>query len=169
MAAAPAAFLRTGPVVTGRISARYAPDGDFRACPAHGVHAVRSPDGWLVESGITGSPFACPCRLLRSADRVTGRMTTNPLRNRSCRYPASPHAHPTPRPTQLLEMPFGSGSATEFTDEAACGEFLAQLPDAPSRFSRIGTHEPFRIRLKNVPLPGVSLLAGTQTPKAVDH
>ena len=64
-----------------------------------------------------------------------------------------------PHPAQLLQMPFGGASATEFTDEAACGEFLAKLPDAPSRFGRLGTSEPFRIRLKNVPLSGVSLLA----------
>jgi hypothetical protein len=74
-----------------------------------------------------------------------------------------------PHPAQLLEMPFGQASATEFTDEAACGEFLARLPDAPSRFGRLGDDEPFRIRLKNVPLPGVSLLAGVQTPKATGH
>jgi len=74
-----------------------------------------------------------------------------------------------PHPAQLLEMPFGQASATEFTDEAACGEFLARLPDAPSRFGRLGHDAPFRIRLKNVPLPGVSLLAGVQNPKATDH
>lgn len=74
-----------------------------------------------------------------------------------------------PRPPQLLQMPFGGPSALEFTDEAACGEFLAKLPDAPSRFGRLGNAEPFRIRLRNVPLPGVSVLAGAQTPKAVDH
>lgn len=74
-----------------------------------------------------------------------------------------------PHPAQLLQMPFGGASATEFNDEAACGEFLAKLPDAPSRFGRLGTSEPFRIRLKNVPLSGVSMLAGVQTPKATDH
>jgi AraC-like DNA-binding protein len=74
-----------------------------------------------------------------------------------------------PRPSQHLAMPFGNATATEFTDESSCGEFLARLPDAPSRFGRLGNAEPFRIRLKNVPLPSVSLLAGVQTPKATDH
>jgi len=70
---------------------------------------------------------------------------------------------------RLLPMPFGHSSALEFTDEASCGEFLARLPDAPSRFGRLGADEPFHIRLKHVPLPEVSLLAGTSTPKATDH
>ena len=69
----------------------------------------------------------------------------------------------------LRPMPFGQAVATVLTDEAACGEFLARLPDAPSRFGAIGAADAFRIRLKNVSLPGVSLVAGSGTPKATDH
>lgn len=72
-------------------------------------------------------------------------------------------------PLPVTPLPFGHSSATEFTDEASCGEFLARLPDAPSRFGRLGKDEPFRVRLKNVPLPDVSMVAGTSTPKATDH
>lgn len=71
--------------------------------------------------------------------------------------------------TDLPQLPFGQGSALEFHDEAACGEFLARLPDAPSQFGAIGPVEAFRIRLRNVVLPGVSLVAGSCTPKATAH
>jgi AraC-like DNA-binding protein len=69
----------------------------------------------------------------------------------------------------LPAMPFGLASAKEFTDEASCGAFLAALPDAPSRFGAIGDPATFRIRLRNVALPGVSVVAGSGTPKATDH
>ena len=69
----------------------------------------------------------------------------------------------------LPPIPFGQASAVQFTDEAACGEFLARLPDAPSRFGAIGSPAAFRVRLRNVSLPGVSLVAGSGTPKATDH
>lgn len=69
----------------------------------------------------------------------------------------------------LNPLPFGEASAAAFSDEASCGEFLARLPDAPSRFGAIGSAADFRIRLKNVTLPGVSLVAGSGTPKATDH
>lgn len=71
--------------------------------------------------------------------------------------------------SDLPAIPFGLASCREFTDEASCGEFLALLPESPSRFGAIGKPEGFRIRLKNVPLPGVSLVAGSGTPKATDH
>jgi len=66
-------------------------------------------------------------------------------------------------------LPFGNASALEFTDEATCGEFLARLPDAPSRFGAIGPTGRFHVRLRNVSLPGVSLVAGASSPKATDH
>lgn len=69
----------------------------------------------------------------------------------------------------LPPIPFGHASAKAFADEASCGEFLARLPDAPSRFGAIGDPTKFRIRLRNVALPGVSLIAGSGTPKATDH
>jgi AraC-like DNA-binding protein len=66
-------------------------------------------------------------------------------------------------------IPFGLASAKVYTDEATCGEFLARLPDAPSRFGAIGQAADFRIRLRNVALPGVSLVAGAGTAKATSH
>ncbi len=74
-----------------------------------------------------------------------------------------------PHPSQVLPLPFGQNSGLEFTDEAACGEFLARLPDAPSRFGALDSRAAFRVRLKNVVLPSVSLVAGASTPKATDH
>lgn len=78
-----------------------------------------------------------------------------------------------PFPTAVLASlpatPFGLASAQVFTDETSCGEFLARLPDSPSRFGAIGSPEAFAIRLRNVSLPGVSLVAGSGTPKATDH
>jgi AraC-like DNA-binding protein len=66
-------------------------------------------------------------------------------------------------------IPFGLASATAFTDEASCCEFLARLPDAPSRFGAIGPTADFRIQLRNVALPGVSLVGGAGTAKATTH
>jgi AraC-like DNA-binding protein len=73
------------------------------------------------------------------------------------------HEPPLPR------LAFGNNSAVEFHDEAACGEFLARLPDAPSRFGGIGPRAAFHIRLRNVVLPDVSLVTGASSPKATDH
>ncbi|MFM7207887.1 MAG: hypothetical protein ACKO4T_14595 [Planctomycetaceae bacterium] len=39
----------------------------------------------------------------------------------------------------LAPIPFGQAVAMEFTDEAACGDFLARLPDAPSRCGALGS------------------------------
>lgn len=69
----------------------------------------------------------------------------------------------------LRPLPFGQAAGRLFIDEASCGEFLARLPAAPSRFGAIVAADAFRIRLKNVSLPGVSLVAGSGTPKATDH
>lgn len=74
-----------------------------------------------------------------------------------------------PHPALRLQLPFGQGSALEFTDEASCGEFLAKLPDAPSRFGALDGRQAFRVQLKNVVLPDVSLVAGVSSPKATDH
>lgn len=71
--------------------------------------------------------------------------------------------------SELATIPSGRASAREFTDEGSCGEFLASLPDAPSRFGAIGRPDDFRIRIKNVSLPGVSVVAGSSSPKATDH
>lgn len=78
---------------------------------------------------------------------------------------------PTDRTPSLAPepLPFGNTSALEFTDEATCGDFLARLPDAPSRFGAIGPTAQFHVRLRNVSLPGVSLVAGASSPKATDH
>lgn len=76
---------------------------------------------------------------------------------------------PTASLGDLPAIPFGLASAKLYTSEASCGEFLARLPDAPSRFGAIGDPGDFRIRLKNVALPGVSIVAGSGTPKATDH
>jgi AraC-like DNA-binding protein len=69
----------------------------------------------------------------------------------------------------LPAIPFGAATARAFDNVAACGDFLARLPDAPSRFGPIGPTTDFRIRLRNVALPGVSLVAGAGTAKATDH
>lgn len=76
---------------------------------------------------------------------------------------------PTATFGDLPAVPFGLATAKLFTCEASCGEFLTRLPDAPSRFGAIGSPDAFRILLKNVALPGVSLVAGSGTPKATDH
>lgn len=76
---------------------------------------------------------------------------------------------PTTIQGDLPAMPFGLGSAALFACEASCSDFLSRLPDAPSRFGAIGDPGSFRIQLKNVSLPGVSLVAGSGTSKATDH
>ena len=77
---------------------------------------------------------------------------------------------PLPYPLAgMPPLPFGQAAATTFGDEARCGEFLARLPDAPRRVGAIGPARNFRISLRNVSLPGVSLLAGSSSPKATDH
>jgi AraC-like DNA-binding protein len=76
---------------------------------------------------------------------------------------------PITDPRDLPVLPFGNASATVFSDEASCGAFLSRLPDAPSRFGAMGNPKAFRIKLRNVTLPEVSLLAGAGTPKATDH
>jgi AraC-like DNA-binding protein len=69
----------------------------------------------------------------------------------------------------LAPLPFGAATAMSFDSEAACGEFMARFPDAPSRFGAIGPAAKFRIRLRNVALPDVSLVAGAGTAKATTH
>lgn len=69
----------------------------------------------------------------------------------------------------LPPLPFGEASAVVLGDEATCAEFLRRLPDAPSRFGAIGSATDFRIRIRNVSLPDVSVVAGSGTPKATDH
>lgn len=77
--------------------------------------------------------------------------------------PLPPSSH-----RELPPLPFGQASAVAFSDEASCADFLGRLPDAPSRFGAIGAAA-FQMRLKNVSLPGVSVVAGSGTPKATDH
>lgn len=50
-----------------------------------------------------------------------------------------------------------------------CGDFLARLPDAPSRFDAIGPGRDFRIRLRPVAIPDVTLVAGACSPKSTSH
>jgi AraC-like DNA-binding protein len=72
-------------------------------------------------------------------------------------------------PHHIPELPFGEGSSLDFTSEAACGEFLAGLPHAPSQFGAIEPAAGFRVKLKSVPLPNVTVLAGSSSPKVTDH
>lgn len=69
----------------------------------------------------------------------------------------------------LPPIPFGQSSSKSFDDVRLCGDFLARLPDAPSQFDAIGPGRDFRIRLRPVPIPDVTLLAGACTPKATSH
>jgi AraC-like DNA-binding protein len=69
----------------------------------------------------------------------------------------------------LAPVPFGAAAATAFDSVEACGSFLGGLPGAPSVFHAIGPERDFRIRFRTVVLPGMTLLAGTSTPKTVDH
>lgn len=66
-------------------------------------------------------------------------------------------------------MPFGEASAKAFDDVASCTDFLGRLPGAPSKFDAIGREADFRIRFRPVAVQGVSLFAGTSSPKSVDH
>jgi AraC-like DNA-binding protein len=73
-------------------------------------------------------------------------------------------------PTPFLPpIPFGQASAKSFDDVRLCGEFLSRLPDAPSQFDAIGPGRDFRIKLRPVPMPDVTLLAGASSPKATSH
>ena len=69
----------------------------------------------------------------------------------------------------LPTLAFGQASAKSFDDVRLCGDFLAKIPDAPSRFDAIGPGRDFRIRLRPVPIPDVTLLAGACTPKTTVH
>lgn len=69
----------------------------------------------------------------------------------------------------LPPLPFGQSSSKAFDDVRLCCDFLARLPDAPSRFEATGPDRDFRIRLRSVLMPDVTLLAGSSTPKATSH
>jgi AraC-like DNA-binding protein len=69
----------------------------------------------------------------------------------------------------LPSLAFGNASAVEFRDEYACGEFLAQLPDAPSRFGATAAPSRFHVRLHHVTLPGVSLVTGANSGVAIER
>lgn len=69
----------------------------------------------------------------------------------------------------LPALAFGNASAVEFRDESACGEFLAQLPDAPSRFGATTAPSHFHVRLRHVALPGVSLVTGANSGVAIER
>lgn len=71
--------------------------------------------------------------------------------------------------TVLELLPFGAAAAVGFETEASCADFTAKLPDAPSRFGAIGPPADFRARLCSVALPDINVLAGSCTPKAIDH
>lgn len=71
--------------------------------------------------------------------------------------------------SQLPPLAFGNASAVEFRDELACGEFLAQLPDAPSRFGATASPSHFHVRLRHVTLPGVSLVTGANSGVAIER
>jgi len=72
-------------------------------------------------------------------------------------------------PPILPSIPFGQASAKSFDDVRLCGDFLSRLPDAPSQFDAIGPGRDFRIKLRPVPIPDVTLLAGASSPKATSH
>lgn len=69
----------------------------------------------------------------------------------------------------LDHLPFGEASALAFDDVAACTAFLETVPERPSVFEPIGSAHGFRIRMRTVPLPDLTLLAGASTAKAVVH
>jgi AraC-like DNA-binding protein len=71
--------------------------------------------------------------------------------------------------SNLPPIPFGQASAKSFDDVRLCGDFLSRLPDAPSQFDAIGPGRDFRIKLRPVPIPDVTLLAGASSPKATSH
>jgi AraC-like DNA-binding protein len=73
-----------------------------------------------------------------------------------------------PRST-LPSLAFGNASAVEFRDECACGEFLSQLPDAPSQFGATAAPSRFHVRLRHVTLPGVSLVTGANSGVAIER
>lgn len=70
---------------------------------------------------------------------------------------------------ELAPLPFGAAAATSFNDVESCGSFLAALPGKPSVFHALGPEMEFRLRSRTVVMPGLTLLAGTSTPKTVDH
>lgn len=74
-----------------------------------------------------------------------------------------------PPPPALDPLPFGNGSAHAFDDVASCTTFLARLPERPTVFDALGPKSRFHVRLKTVHLPGLALVAGSSTPKVVDH
>lgn len=76
---------------------------------------------------------------------------------------------PVPAPHGLDPLPFGNGSATAFDDVAACTAFLERLPERPSLFDARGPTSRFQVRLRTVPLPSLALVAGSSSPKVVDH
>ncbi|MEI6241467.1 MAG: helix-turn-helix domain-containing protein [Planctomycetia bacterium] len=72
-------------------------------------------------------------------------------------------------PLNLPPLPFGRATAKSFDHVRTCGDFLARLPDAPSQFDAIGPGRDFRIKLRPVPIPEVTLLAGASSPKTTSH
>lgn len=72
-------------------------------------------------------------------------------------------------PPGLDPLPFGNGSATAFDDVASCTAFLERLPERPSLFDAVGPQTRFHVRLRTVPLPTLAIIAGSSTPKVVDH
>lgn len=71
--------------------------------------------------------------------------------------------------TILPPLPFGQASAKAFENVRLCGDFLSGLPDAPSQFEATGPDRDFRIKLRPVPIPDVTVLAGACTPKVTSH
>lgn len=76
---------------------------------------------------------------------------------------------PPEPPPGLEPIPFGNGSAHAFDDVASCTAFLERLPERPSVFDAIGPKLRLHVRLRTVLLPRLALVAGTSTPKLVDH
>lgn len=68
----------------------------------------------------------------------------------------------------LAPLAFGNGSALAFDSVAACTDFLEKSPGRPTLFDAVG-RDPFAVKLRSVPLSGLTVVAGTSTPKVVDH
>lgn len=66
-------------------------------------------------------------------------------------------------------LAFGHATSLVFDSVGACTSFLARLPDRPSTFDAVGPPSGFRVRLKSVALPSVTIVAGSGSPKVVNH
>lgn len=90
--------------------------------------------------------------------------------------PATTDIHPDVAPMadasltdDLDPLPFGNGSAKTFDGVAPLASFLERQSERPTLFDSVGSTARFRVRMRGVTLPTLSMLAGSSTPKLVDH